>query len=188
MSMKKIILTGISLFFLVSCWTAKIELTNDTVNDSYKISDRSINLSNKNLDYYVNLNNYMTGTEVNNIYLNNNNIEIININKYDKLWTLDISNNNIRFISDLNLPLTIRHLNLSNNNLTNLQGLDKYTKLKTLDLSYNNLEESDIVIKGLDDLKYINIEWNNISTVWLDKINDFNRVYLSNNKIPFENK
>jgi internalin A len=127
----------------------------------------------------------MTETEVNNIYLNNNKIQLLDISWFDKLGKLDISNNDIRFISDLKLPLTIRHLNLSNNKITNLNGLEKYTKLKTLDISFNNIEESAIVVKWLNNLKYINIEWNKVSTWTLSKLNEFNSVYLSNNKKPF---
>lgn len=183
--MKKLLLIALSFLLLTSCGKEAFQLSNEKVENSYKTPDRSINLSNKWMENSVDLTEYMTGTEVNNIYLNDNKIQLVDVSKFDKLWKLDISNNDIRFISDLKLPLTIRHLNLSNNKLTNLKGLEKYTKLKTLDISFNNLEESAIIIKWLKNLKYINVEWNTVSDELISKLNQFNATYLSNNKKPF---
>jgi hypothetical protein len=182
--MKKISIFLFLLLLLTSCWKS-FELNQKNIDDTYKTPDRSINLSNKWIKSFVDLNTYISEKEVNNIYLNDNNIQTINVSWYNKLWRLDISNNDIRFISDLKLPITIRHLNLSHNNLTNLKWLEKYTKLKTLDISYNNLEESGIVVKWLKNLKYINVEWNKVNDELISKLNQFNSVYLSNNKKPF---
>lgn len=182
--MKKTFILLFLILSFLSC-SSSFELSNDIVKQSYLIPDRSINLSDKKITWFVDLNSYMTWTEVNNIYLNNNNIELVDVWEFEMLWKLDISNNNIRFISDLQLPLTIRHLNLSHNNLTNLKGIEKFTKLKTLDISFNNLQESDIKLSWLDNLKYVNIEWNEIWLDMLTKFSQFNSTYLSNNKKPF---
>ena len=54
-------------------------------------------------------------------------------------------------------------------------------------MSYNNLDEDDFnSVDQLENLKYIHVVWNNVSQEFLDNIDDFNSVYLSNNSVPFQ--
>jgi hypothetical protein len=77
--MKKLLLITLSFFLLTSCGKVPFVLSDEIVQSSYKITDRSINLSNKGIENSVNLTEYMTETEVNNIYLNNNKIQLLDI-------------------------------------------------------------------------------------------------------------
>lgn len=182
--MKKILLILVSISLLISC-TKEFEINKQNVESTYKIEDRSLNLANNEIKYFVNLNKYMTGTEVNNIYLQNNQIQKLNISDFDKLGRLDISNNEVRFINDLSLPKNIRHLSVAWNSLDNLNGLEQYINLKTLDLSHNNLEDEDIDLWMFERLKFVNIDGNNVSIELINKVNEFNALYLSQNKKPF---
>lgn len=182
----KIPLILLSIIFILFSCSNNFEMTKENVENTYKLENRSLNLVNKDIANFVNLNKYMSWTEVNNIFLWNNRIQLIDVSGFNKLWTLEINNNNIRFISDLRLPLTIRNLNISNNNLTNLKWIEKYLKLKIIDISNNKLDDKSLILlKSLKNLKYINIEWNDISEKILEEIKAFNSTYLSNNKKPF---
>lgn len=182
--MKKMIFIIVLILLLNSC-SSEYEINTDNIEGTYRIDDRSLNLDNKNITVFLNLNKYMSWTEVNNIYLQNNKIQRLDISEFSKLWRLDISNNDIRFINDLKLPKKIRHLNVSGNSLDDIDWLDNYLEMKTLDLSNNNLDDNDINFSKFKKLRYINIEWNKVSTGVINKINDFNSVYLSQNKKPF---
>ena len=181
--MKKTIIL-LLIFILSSC--SSYELNKENIEKTYIIENRSLNLQNKNIKWFVNLNIFMSETEVNNIFIQNNNIDTINISDFKDLWTLDVSNNNIRFISDLKLPFKIRSLNLSWNKLTSLKWLEKYKFLKKIDISNNNLKEKDIIFKSFKYLKYINVIWNDISKEFTQKIDRFNSLFLSNNLVPFK--
>ena len=183
--MKKVLLLIVSVFLISSC-SNEFDGTKENIEATYKIENRSLNLENKNINFSLRLNHTMSGTEVNNIFLWQNKIQLIDVSWFEKLWTLEIDNNDIRFIWDLKLPLTIRHLNLSHNNLTSLKWIEKYTKLKTIDVSYNKLDSDSLKsLEWMKNLKYINVEWNSLSEKVLNKVNSFNSRYLLNNEIPF---
>lgn len=183
--MKKILALIVISLTLVSCW--KYDINKENIETTYKVENRSLNLDNKWIENFVNLNEFMIWTEVNNIYLQNNKIQKLNISDFKELWRLDISNNEIRFINDLTLPENIRHLNISNNNLSDIKWLDKYNNIKTLDISNNNIKGTDLNLEIFPKLKYINITWNNMNDDILKKVDTFNSIYLSNNPIPFSN-
>jgi len=184
--MKKISILILSVFILISCWKTAFKLSNESILANYETPDRSINLVEKEIKGFINLNLYLTGTEVNNIYLWKNEVEILDISEYNKLWRIDLNNNKLRFGSDLKLPANIRHINVSNNKLTNLEWFSGLAKLKTLDVSYNNLDESDIKwLTKLNKLQYLNIEWNEVSQELLDKMTEFNAAYLSTHTMPY---
>lgn len=183
--MKKIIAVISVTFLLISCWNT-FELTQEYIEKQYNESDRSINLENTELTGFISLNEYKTEKEINNIYLSNNNIDVIYISSYDKLWKLDISNNSIRFIWDLNLPEKIRHIDLSYNDLDNIDWLEKYTQIKTLNLSHNNLDDDDLKnISEFEKLIFIKVEWNDFSPETLHEINTINARFLAVNQDPF---
>lgn len=183
--MKKLVVVFLAVF-LFSC-SNEFKLTKENVESTYLEENRSLNLEGKSLPQFLNLNKFMKDTEVNNIFVWNNKIQVIDISSFEKLWKLEIDNNDIRFIWDLKLPENIRHLNLSHNNLDSLKWIKKYKNLKTLDISYNNLDDEDIDIVWLERLKYINIEWNNVSEEMLEKAANFNTRYLINNEVPYSN-
>ncbi|QFR39745.1 leucine-rich repeat domain-containing protein [Candidatus Gracilibacteria bacterium 28_42_T64] len=184
--MKKVLIAIVSILLLASCGKTAFELSNKSLLASYETPDRSINLVGKEIKGFINLNLYLTGTEVNNIYLGNNEIELLDISGYNKLGRIDLGNNNLRFGSDLKLPANIRHINVSNNKLTNLEGFSGLEKLKTLDVSYNNLDEEDIKgLTKLNKLQYLNVEGNDVSQELLDKMTEFNKVYLSTHAMPY---
>lgn len=184
------ILIFISLvLFLVSCgYDDSYKLNKENVEKTYKREDRSLNLEDKKIKWYISLNKYMSWTEISNIFIWNNEIELINVSWFEKLWTLDIKNNNISFIWDLKLPNNITSLNLSWNDLSDIKWIEKYTKLKKIDLSYNKLTDEDFEsLKALKNLIYINVKWNDVSEELLNQISNFNATFLYNNDAPFTN-
>lgn len=184
------ILIFISLvLFLVSCgYDDSYKLNEENVEKTYKMEDRSLNLEDKKIKWYISLNKYMSWTEISNIFIWNNEIELINVSWFEKLWTLDIKNNNISFIWDLKLPINITSLNLSWNDLSDIKWIEKYTKLKKIDLSYNKLTDEDFEsLKALKNLIYINVKWNDVSEELLNQISNFNATFLYNNDAPFTN-
>lgn len=191
--MKKILIFILPLILLFSCSEEKEEikevwytLSNQNLMQEYEVPDRSLNLSNKNIKWFVSFSQYLTWTEVNNIYLQNNSIELLDVSKYSKLWRLDLSNNLIRFWTDVKLPSGIRHLNLSNNSLSSIKWLSNLKKLKTVDISNNDLDDNDIKsLIWLDNLQYINIEWNKVSDNLRVEFWKFNARYLSTHKMPY---
>ena len=128
--MKKILPLILFCILMVSC--GKIEITPELLEHSYNITDRSLQLSNIGVWGFINLNGLMNDTEVNNIYLEDNNIEMLNISEFDDVLRLDISNNKIRFLSDIKLPSDIGYLDISWNTLSNISDIIWYKKLKYL--------------------------------------------------------
>lgn len=189
--MKKIISIIFVTLFIVSCGTStestkEINLTKEYIETQYIENDRSINLSNTQLKWFINLNKFKTEKEVNNIYISDNNIEVLYISTFDKLWKLDINNNPIRFINDLKLPISIRHLDISNTKIDNLSWLEKYTALKTLNISNLNLDDKDIkILWNFKKLIFIKIDWLVLSDESLNIINWINHRFLLKNSDPF---
>jgi hypothetical protein len=84
--MKKIFITACISLLLVSCTPPKtIEITQEYFDAQYTQEDRSINLEDKNIKGFISLNEFKSDIEINNIYLSNNKIDIINVSDFDKL-------------------------------------------------------------------------------------------------------
>lgn len=151
---------------------------------SYQQENRSLNLNEKSITGFVSLNGLNGDTEIVNIYIANNDIDIINVSEYPDLGRLDISGNNITFFADLKLPNQIRHLVLADNNLQNLDGIELLTELKTLDISGNRLDEADLKqLANLPKLQFIKVEGNeDISPEMTQQLNEFNIKYLQSTK------
>ncbi len=183
-----------SLFLLISCfWEKEIdrwyELSDGNLIMHYEKEDRSLNLENKDIRGFVNINLYLTWTEINNVYLKWNSIEWIDVSELYKLWRLDLSGNSIKYSNDLKLPKDIRHLDLSNNWLETIESLSWLKKIKTLDLSNNNLDDEDFKsLKWLEGLQYLNLEGNSISQKILDRLTEFNAKYLQTHEMPYVKK
>lgn len=173
-------------FMLIACGETKpTSLTQEEVNVTYIQDNRSLNLDNKHLSGFVNLNEYIGDKEINNIYLADNAIELLDISSFKDLGGLDLSQNQIRFWSDLKLPEWIRSINLANNKLDSLNGIIWLKKIKKLNLDGNNLDDDDIVLADFPNLKYISAKNNNLSPEVLEAIDIFNSKYLINNPSPF---
>ena len=113
--------------------------------------------------------------------LYNNAIEVLDVSKYSDLELLNISNNNLVFLSDLKLPTGIKHLNLSNNSLKNLDGIENLQELKTLDVRHNALSDNDLAkLSELLNLKVVLVDGNpDISAKLIRRLNNFSSKYIS---------
>jgi len=128
----------------------------------------------------VNLNDIKPDVEVGNLYLSENSIEVLNISEYENLGKLELQNNNITFFGDVKYPKKLRQLDLSFNNLQNLDGIEELTELQTLNLSFNKLDEDDFkALAGLDKLRLVYVDGNDVSLEFIEKITNFNFQYLS---------
>ena len=189
MKVISIIVMLMSAVLLLSCWKTELvsyDFSDEKLMMSYEAPDRSLNLWSKKIRGFVNMNLFLTWTEVNNIYMQNNYIETIDISWLKKLWRIDLSNNLLYFWNDIKLPSDIRHINLSNNKLTSVDWLSGLNKLKTLDLSNNALDDEDIKsLSWLNKLQYINVKWNNVSQKILDKFDTLNAKYLETHEMPY---
>ena len=189
MKVISIIVMLMSAVLLLSCWKTELvwyDFSDEKLMMSYEAPDRSLNLWSKKIRGFVNMNLFLTWTEVNNIYMQNNYIETIDISWLKKLWRIDLSNNLLYFWNDIKLPSDIRHINLSNNKLTSVDWLSGLKKLKTLDLSNNDLDDEDIKsLSWLNKLQYINVKWNNVSQKILDKFDTLNAKYLETHEMPY---
>jgi len=99
------------------------------------------------------------------------------------LKTLNISNNNIKYIQTNILPKTLEILNISNNNIKILENIP--ISIKELDCS-NNLINKCILHEN-KELIYLNISHNNIE-IFPELNNNIKKLYISNNKIKNINK
>lgn len=179
--MKKFCVLFVSVF-LVSCgWVQDSDgdITAESVMSTYKKQDRSLNMADADISGFVSLNGLNGDTEIVNIYLQNNSIEVLNISEYEDLGRLNISNNGINFFGDIKYPSSIRHLDLSYNNLESLEGIQALTELKTLNVAHNKLTEEDFkVLWGLKKLQFIWVAGNDISPEFENNMNTFNAAYL----------
>lgn len=126
---------------------------------TYIEENRSLNLNEMGILGFVNLNGLNGDTEIVNIYLSDNSIEVLNISEYTDLGELTIANNGLRFFGDVKYPAQIRHLDLSGNLLESLDGIEKLTELKTLNVKNNKLDDEDFkILAGLEKLQLVLLE------------------------------
>ncbi len=177
--LKNIFIIG-AIIFLSACSSSwDKQLTQEDFIEAYKLKDRSVTLSENTLKGFVSLNGFNGDTEIVNLYLDKNEIEVLNISEYKDLWRLVISNNNIRFFGDIQYPEKIRHIDISFNQLENLDGIEKLTELKTLNVSYNKLNEQDFQkLASLTKLQLVYADGNNVSIEFLQRLATFNSKYL----------
>jgi len=114
--------------FMVSCdrnvedesW----ELTGEIFMSAYTEEKRAVDLSDTGLKWFVSLNSLNGDMEIVNIYVSNNDIEVLNITDYPDLLRIVADNNNFNYFWDLKLPSTIKHIDLSYNHLKSLEGVE----------------------------------------------------------------
>jgi len=177
--MKTLVSLILITFTLISCWESD-SLSKKVLTKAYDAKSRSIDLSDSWIRGFVNLNDIKPDTEVGNLYLWENSIEVLNISEYKDLWKVELQNNDISFFSDVKYPEKVRQLDLSFNQLQNLDGIEKLTELQTLNLSYNQLDEEEFQkIADLTKLRLIYVDGNDVSDEFLIKIANFNFKYLS---------
>jgi len=146
---------------------------------TYTRDNRGVDLSNMWLSWFVSLNGLNGEEEIANIYISNNEIEVLNISEFSDLLRIVADNNDIRYVGDIKYPVGVKHIDLSYNDLDSLEGIEALTELKTLNVAYNNLDEEDFKILGeLQNLVFIGVEGNNISEEFLSNMNSFNAKYL----------
>lgn len=123
-------------------------------------------------------------TEIVNLYLQNNDIERLDVSDYSDLGRLDISNNDINYLANIKFPQQIRHIIITDSNLSTLDGIESLSELKTLDIRNNILDEDDLKkLANLPKLQLILAEGNpDISQQMLDNLAVFNIKYLQSIK------
>ena len=187
MYMKKILFLSISLLVLSAClWSQKSYsdvLTTESFMSSYTSENRGVNLSDMDLSWFVSLNGLNNDEEIVNIYISNNEIEVLNISEYPDLGRIVADNNLIKYFGDIKYPNDIRHISLANNRLETLDWVENLTELKTLDVSNNMLEEEDFTkLASLKNLKLIYAQGNNVSDEFLERLDQYNAPYLQSIK------
>jgi Leucine-rich repeat (LRR) protein len=147
---------------------------NECIKNNYEYFD----LSHLNLDMLPDtLKNDVKLFTVKHLFISDNNFKIININIFNNLVTVDLSNNKLKSIPTL--PKTIEELSITHNSIET-EDLHKYKHLKRLDISNNKLSSLSIIkavevlrcddnnithIKSYPKLKKISCERNNIHTI-----------------------
>lgn len=181
--MKKILLTG--LFFLLLTWCAietsrkPIELTDEMFMSQYTSDKRAVDLSSMWLNDFVSLNGLNGDTEIVNINVSDNDIDVLNITDYPNLIRLVAKNNSFTYFNDIKFPQGIKHINLANNELESLETIDRLSSLVSIDVSNNLLDEDDLnMLLNMENIKVIYATWNNVSNEFLIKLFNFNARYL----------
>ncbi len=147
---------------------------------SYTSENRGVNLSDMELTWFVSLNGLNNNEEIVNIYISNNEIEVLNISEYPDLGRIVADNNLIKYFGDIKYPNDIRHISLANNRLETLDWVENLTELKTLDVSNNMLDEEDFKkLASLEKLQLIYAQGNDVSQDFLERLDEFNTAYLS---------
>jgi Leucine-rich repeat (LRR) protein len=132
------------------------------------------------------LNNFIETNNIDLEYLkldNCNNLDLININRLNKLTELHIINNiKLTCITELDKCTKLKILNLRNNSIINIYGLDKLTDLESLDLGQNNI--SDIsTIKNLNKIKYLYVDNNKIKELWTQPLLNLKYFIATSNQL-----
>ena len=124
--------------------TFEKRLNNIKLDKDYHNIDLSkLNINNFN-DIIIKLNSILDIQQIDNLFLNNNNISnLIDLSNFTKLSAIDICNNKLSSILVNNCVI---ELSIDNNNITNLPYLDNIKRIKASDnkinriMSYPNLE------------------------------------------------
>jgi len=140
---------------------------------------RVIDLSDMWLSDFISLNGLNWDTEIVNMNVSDNDIDVLNITEYPDLIRLVAKNNSFTYFNDIKFPPQIKHINLANNDLESLETIDKLTSLVSIDVSDNLLDEDDFdVLMNMENLKVVYASWNNVSNEFLIKLFNFNARYL----------
>ena len=140
---------------------------------------RVVDLSGMWLSDFVSLNGLNWDTEIVNMNVSDNDIDVLNITDYPNLIRLVANNNSFTYLNDIKFPTGIKHINLANNQLESLETIDSLSSLVSIDVSYNMLDEEDFdILNNMENLKVIYASWNNVSNEFLIKLFNFNARYL----------
>jgi len=175
----------ITILLLISCSQAELidedwDLTAEGFMETYTRDKRLVNLSESWLEWFVSLNGLNGETEIVNIDVSDNAIEVLNITQYPNLLRLVADNNNFVYFTDIKFPENIKHLSLANNMLENLEGIENLKNLISIDISGNNLDEDDFqALEGMDTLRYIEATGNNLSEEFQIGLFNYNQRYLA---------
>lgn len=181
--MKKTLMLALTLLILASC-SNDLKDENDNLTakgfmSTYSKDNRGVDHSDSGLKGFVSLNGLNGDEEIANIYVSNNEIEVLNISEFSDLLRIVADNNNIRYFWDVKYPTDIKHIDLSHNELESLDGVELLTELKTLNVAHNKLDEEDFkILWDLKNLQFIGVEGNDVSDDFLNNMNGFNAKYL----------
>ncbi len=181
--MKKILLAILCVFLLIWCSKGssdeQSELTSEVFMTKYTSDKRVVDLSSMWLSDFVSLNWLNWDTEIVNMNVSNNDIDVLNITDYPNLTRLVANNNSFTYFNDIKFPSQIKHINLANNDLESLEAIDNLIWLVSIDVSNNMLDEEDFnILNNMENLKVIYASWNNVSNEFLIKLFNFNARYL----------
>lgn len=105
---------------------------------------------------------------------------------FKNIINLDLSNNNIKLISNINILINLTKLNLSNNSLIslepNFEPFNKLTKLKYLNISHTYIGYINI---NISTLKYLNLSNSSVNKMpeYLNKLTKLKYLDISHNNL-----
>ena len=153
---------------------SEISIVNDNVERIY--------FNNNELKIWPNL----ETANLEKIYLNNNKIKKVppSINELLKLTTLEIANNKLMEIN-IDANSKIRSLNISKNKITNITSLPK--KISNLYAQKNRLTEINLKRLGIQNLSKINVSYNKLTELNVNKNHFIEEIICSHNLIKLFN-
>ena len=101
---------------------------------------------------------------LNNSGISNNSPEIELLKKCNHITTLNLSNNNLKIITDLSSLTNLKKLDLNGNKIEKIENLEGLKKLNQLDLSFNKINKTE-GLESLLKLKTLNLQHNLINKI-----------------------
>jgi len=174
---------GLCCILLSSCWSDissnSVELTTDIFLSQYTNEKRAVDLSSMWLSDFVSLNGLNWDTEIVNLNVSDNAIDVLNITDYPDLLRLVAQNNSFTYFNDIKFPSQIKHINLAHNELESLKTIDNLKFLTSIDISHNLLDEDDFdILMNMENLRLVYADGNNVSQEFLTRLSNFNSRYL----------
>lgn len=112
-----------------------------------------------------------------------NNFSNLSALKNDKIKSLNLSNSNIKSLSEISIPDKIETLSLNNNKITSLDGIEKFKNLSSLSIDGNQIQSLNGISK-LTALITLSADDNKISDAAdLISLKNLYFVSLKNNKL-----
>lgn len=143
------------------------ELKSITIEESRLLSDKLLNMANKNISSLKGLE---KSTQLAHLYANNNNISDLSpLKSLYNLQFLLLNDNNITDISSLENLSNITELQLDNNKITDVSSLSSLTKLDRVFLSGNQINNVSF-LSNTKNLTLVLLN-NNITNLILGQVN-----------------
>lgn len=104
----------------------------------------------------------VTLLDLSNMNLTNDDLEDIGL--FSKIYTLDLSNNQISDLTNLPKLNRLLYLNLSNNKIDNIDSLNQFANIDRINLSSNNLQDISF-LSTLKNAQWVILDDNKISDI-----------------------